>query len=106
LYDQDSSIFGEMVLCRLASMLVMTITLFVIGSIIFTSVLLNTALIQIKDKVDINVYFVTTADEGDIFQSKNPLKPCRRSKKPTHLASKSLQNLKSAMKMITTPCRP
>jgi cell division transport system permease protein len=50
----------------LASVLVMTITLGVIGSIIFTSVLLNTALIQIKDKVDVNVYFVTTADEGDI----------------------------------------
>ncbi|MBX4197842.1 ABC transporter permease [Candidatus Parcubacteria bacterium] len=50
----------------LSSILVMTITLFVLGSLIFTYVLLNGALIQIKDKVDINVYFVTTAKEEDI----------------------------------------
>src|SRR3954466_5161461 len=51
----------------LASVLVMTITLFVLGSIIFTSVLLNAALIQIKDKVDVNVYFVTTAQESGVL---------------------------------------
>src|SRR4051794_23783210 len=51
----------------LASVLVMTITLFVLGSIIFTNVLLRSALDQIKDKVDINVYFVTNAQEDDIL---------------------------------------
>jgi cell division transport system permease protein len=51
----------------LASMLVMTITLMVIGSIIFGSVLLTSSLDQIKDKVDINVYFVTGAAESDIL---------------------------------------
>ncbi|MBA3550780.1 ABC transporter permease [Patescibacteria group bacterium] len=51
----------------LASVFVMTITLFVLGSLIFTSALLNAALIQIKDKVDINVYFVTAAQEEDIL---------------------------------------
>ena len=51
----------------LASLLVMTITLLVLGSIIFVSALLNNALMQIKDKVDINVYFVTTAQESDIL---------------------------------------
>src|SRR5665213_2465925 len=51
----------------LASLLVMTITLLVLGSIIFVSVLSNNALAQIKDKVDINVYFVTAAQESDIL---------------------------------------
>jgi cell division transport system permease protein len=50
----------------LSSILVMTITLFVLGSLIFTSILLRGALIQIKDKVDVNVYFVTDAEETDI----------------------------------------
>ncbi len=57
----------------LASVFVMTITLFVIGSIIFTSTLLNVALTQIKDKVDINVYFVTTAKEEDILSIQKSL---------------------------------
>ncbi len=50
----------------LASVLVMVITLFVIGSIIFTTALLTSSLNQIKDKVDINVYMTTDAKEEDI----------------------------------------
>jgi cell division transport system permease protein len=57
----------------LASILVMTITLFVLGSIIFTSATLNSSLDQIKEKVDINVYFVTTAKEQDIMPIKTSL---------------------------------
>ncbi len=57
----------------LASLLVMTITLLVLGSIIFVGVLSNNALEQIKDKVDINVYFVTAAQESDILLIKNSL---------------------------------
>lgn len=50
----------------LAAVFVMTVTLFVIGSVLLLSQLLDTSLEQIKDKVDINVYFVTTAPEEDI----------------------------------------
>jgi cell division transport system permease protein len=57
----------------LASILVMVITLFVIGSLIFTSTLLTASLEQIKDKVDINVYFVTTAKVDDITSIKQSL---------------------------------
>ncbi|KKR47150.1 MAG: Cell division protein FtsX [Parcubacteria group bacterium GW2011_GWA1_40_21] len=57
----------------LASLLVMTITLFVIGSIIFTSALFSHTLDQIKDKVDINVYFVTSADPQNIMTIKKNL---------------------------------
>lgn len=56
-----------------ASVLVMTITLFVIGSIIFMGVLFGHTLEQIKDKVDINVYFVTTADPQVIMGIKKNL---------------------------------
>lgn len=51
----------------LASVLVMTITLFAIGSTIFMSVLFSHTLNQIKDKIDINVYFVTSADPQNIL---------------------------------------
>lgn len=57
----------------LASVLVMTITLFVIGSIIFLGTFFNYTLSQIKDKVDINVYFVTSADPQDIMAIKKKL---------------------------------
>ena len=51
----------------LASIIVMVITLFVIGSLIFVNAMLESSLTQIKDKVDVNVYFVTTAAEEDIL---------------------------------------
>jgi cell division transport system permease protein len=50
----------------LSSVLVMVVTLFVIGSVIFSGAILRSTLSQIKDKVDINVYFLTSAKEEDI----------------------------------------
>jgi cell division transport system permease protein len=50
----------------LASVLVMTVTLSVLSSIIFTGALLDSTLTSVKDKVDINVYFVKGANEEDI----------------------------------------
>jgi cell division transport system permease protein len=57
----------------LSSILVMVVTLFVIGSVIFSSVVLKSTLDQIRDKVDINVYFVTTAGENEILSMKKSL---------------------------------
>ena len=57
----------------LSSILVMMITLLVIGSTIFSSAILRSTLNQIKDKVDINVYFLTTASEDDILAMKKSL---------------------------------
>jgi cell division transport system permease protein len=51
----------------LSSILVMVVTLFVIGSTIFSGAILGSTLNQIKDKVDVNIYFVTTASEDDIL---------------------------------------
>jgi len=51
----------------LASILIMTVTLSVIGLLVFGSAVLNTSLSVLRDKVDINVYFVTGAGEKDIL---------------------------------------
>lgn len=50
-----------------ATVLIMTVTMLIIGLLIFLSAILGATLTAIKDKVDVNVYFVTTASETDIF---------------------------------------
>ena len=56
-----------------ATVLIMTVTLAIIGSLIFLSALLSYTLNSIKDKVDVSVYFVTTASESDILAVKGQL---------------------------------
>ena len=56
-----------------ATVLVMTVTLAIIGSLIFLSALLSFTLDTVKDKVDISVYFVTTATEPAILAVKDQL---------------------------------
>jgi cell division transport system permease protein len=56
-----------------ATVIIMTVTLAIIGSLIFLSALLSFTLDAIKDKVDVSVYFVTTASESDIFAVKDQL---------------------------------
>lgn len=50
----------------LAAIFVMTVALFVIGSTMMIDKLLAVSLDNIQSKVDINVYFVTNADQTDI----------------------------------------
>ncbi|USN87576.1 MAG: ABC transporter permease [Candidatus Nomurabacteria bacterium] len=50
----------------LASIFVITITLFVIGSTMFISQLLDTSLKTIQEKVDINVYFDVAAPQEEV----------------------------------------
>jgi cell division transport system permease protein len=57
----------------LSAVLVMVITLFVIGMVIFTSALLTRSLVAIEDKVDINVYFTTTATEPEVLKVKQAI---------------------------------
>ena len=59
--------FSRNAFVSLSSVMVMVITLSVIASLIFVSALLNASLVQIRDKVDINVYFVTNAPETEIL---------------------------------------
>lgn len=51
----------------LASISVMVVTLSVIGSVVFVGAVLNITMAELRDKVDINVYFVTSAPEEDIL---------------------------------------
>lgn len=51
----------------------MIITLFVIGSIIFVGATLKSSLAQLKNKVDINVYFVTNAEEKEVLAVKQSI---------------------------------
>jgi len=50
----------------IASVLIMTVTLFVITSLIFVQVALHSSLDDIKNKVDVTVYFVQNTDESEI----------------------------------------
>ena len=54
-----------------ATVLIMTVTLAIIASLIFLSALLTFTLNTITDKVDVSVYFVTTASEADILAVKS-----------------------------------
>lgn len=57
----------------LSSVIVITITLFVIGSLLFFSAIMNVSLQQLESKVDIDVYFTTQAPEADILSLKQAL---------------------------------
>ena len=81
----------------LSSVLVMVVTLFVIGSIIFSGAVFRTTLRTIQDKVDINVYFVQPATEADILKLKKNLEQLPEVQLPVVYISRdqALQNFKS-----------
>lgn len=56
-----------------SSVVVMTITLFVVGSLIFINEMLDSSLELLRDKVDINAYFVIDAPEESILAVKSTL---------------------------------
>lgn len=56
-----------------ASILVVTVTLVVIGSLLLASAYLNSTLNNLKSKVDISVSFKTDARESDVLSLKNTL---------------------------------
>jgi cell division transport system permease protein len=57
----------------LASIFVMTMTLVIIGSLMFLNALIGDFVTYLKDKVDVNVYFVTNANEKSILELKQSL---------------------------------
>lgn len=52
---------------------VSTVTLFIIGVVIIGNAFLVATLAELKDKVDVNVYFLTTAKEADILNLRRSL---------------------------------
>lgn len=57
----------------LAAILVMSITLFAVGSLLFSGALLEDSLDELRSKVDVNVYFLVDAEESDVLAVKNAL---------------------------------
>ncbi len=65
--------FWRNAVVSLSAIFVMTVALFVVGSTMIASVFLDSSLAEIKDKVDVNVYFNADAAESDIFLMKRGL---------------------------------
>lgn len=83
----------------LSSILVLSTTLFVFGSLIFSRAALDSTLNQIKEKVDINVYFVSSAPEQDILDLKESLELLPEVKSVEYLSrEKALENFKEKHK--------
>jgi len=57
----------------LAAVLILTITLFVIASLMIAGAALSTTLEQLTEKVDVNVYFITDAPEEEVLTMKASL---------------------------------
>ena len=57
----------------IAAVFVMTMTVMIVGSLMFLSALIDQFVAYVEDKVDVNVYFVTTADESAILDLKEAL---------------------------------
>lgn len=57
----------------LSSMLIMIVTIFVVGVLNFTSVLLHETLENVRSRVDVNVYLVREASEEDILALQSKL---------------------------------
>jgi cell division transport system permease protein len=57
----------------LTAVVVMSTTLFAIGSLLFSNALVSQSVTELENKVDIDVYFVTTAPETDITDLKTSL---------------------------------
>lgn len=79
----------------IASILIMTITLFVITSLIFVQASLNASLNDIKEKVDVTIYFVSGAEESSIKKVEESLVKLPEIKSITYTsATEALSNFK------------
>lgn len=57
----------------LASVLIMTVALFIVSMLLISRTLFNSTLSVIEQKVDINVYFTTSATEEEVFALKQKI---------------------------------
>lgn len=70
----------------LSSVFVMFVTLSVIGSLLLTSAVLHSTLEELRDKVDLNVYFIPKAPEADILSLKTSLEKLPEVEKVTYVS--------------------
>lgn len=69
-----------------ASILVMTTTLFVLGSFLLLDATLDQTLANIRDRVDINVYFVEDIPESDVIAVQNQLEALPEVREVTYIS--------------------
>jgi cell division transport system permease protein len=78
-----------------SAVFVLTVTLFVVGSMLFMQATLETTLEEIKDKVDVNVYFTSSAEEQQIFEIKSLLEELVETERVEYVSSEqSLEEFK------------
>lgn len=83
----------------LSSLVVMFIAMFIITSLIFMSAIMKFSLQEIKNKVDINVYFTTAATEADIFSLKKTVETISEVDSVTYISrDEALVNFKERHK--------
>ncbi|MDO8521338.1 MAG: permease-like cell division protein FtsX [bacterium] len=88
--------FWRNALVSLSAIFVMTVALFVIGSTMLLSVFLESSLAEIKDKVDINIYFNPDATETDIFTMKRSLEKIPEVAKVEYISrDQAIENFKA-----------
>jgi len=76
---------------------VMVVTLFVIGLLFFSSAVVNSAMASLKDKIDITVYFLPTAQESDILDLQKSVEALPEVESATYVsADDALANFKAA----------
>ncbi len=81
----------------MASILVMTVTLFVVGTTLFAGVILNSALNDLRSKADVNVYFVPGASVDQIQQLQQAVEARPEVASATYVsADQALENFKEA----------
>lgn len=56
-----------------SSVLVMTVTLFSVGTVVFAGVILNTTLEELRNRADVSIYFLSETSEERIFEFKSAL---------------------------------
>lgn len=87
--------FSRNTFVSLSAILIMTITLIVFSTILFMSALLNQSLVEIKKKVDVNVYFTTTATEDSVLEVQTALEKLPEVEKVEYISQdQALENFK------------
>ena len=87
----------------LAAILVVVITLFTIGTLIFSKAILESALAHVQDKVDISVYFKNDTSEKDVLSLKDSVSKLSEVKSVEYVsAEKSLEEFKERHKDNST----
>src|SRR3989338_11270639 len=72
-----------------ATILVMTLTLFVIGGLIVMGVVAHSVLGEIENKIDIAVYFYPNAQEADVLNIKESIGVLPEVKEAAYVSSES-----------------